>query len=114
MNEVAWQRREVVAESDEAQELERQGWQYWRTYHEIDKCSPNYGRRIDIYRRVDPNGSSPQEFAPGERVRIADYGTWHGEMSTIVCRSTSDPQMYWLKAYGWRSVDELELAPQGT
>lgn len=42
--------REVVQDSDEARQLEQEGWCYWRTYHDSDKRSANYGKRIDIYR----------------------------------------------------------------
>jgi len=46
-----WETREVVQESEEARALESEGWKYYRTFHNSDKRSVTYGKRIDIYRK---------------------------------------------------------------
>lgn len=47
--------QEVVQESQDIGQLDREGWRYWRTYHDSDAASPTYGKRIDIYRRRKPD-----------------------------------------------------------
>lgn len=47
--QAVYQEKEVVQGSAEGSSLEQAGWRYFRTYHDIDKASTTYGKRIDIY-----------------------------------------------------------------